>query len=543
MARDPVFEDVSATVGLAHVHRNGMSGERWFVEMMGAGVALFDYDGDGDLDLYLVQGGGLDGSANAVEPEQGDRLYRNELRIGARGERHLRFRDVTAESGIVATGYGMGVAAADYDGDGRVDLYVTNWGPNQLWRNRGDGTFEERALAAGVEVPAWSVAAVFFDFDRDGHLDLFVGNYVEWSLATHRRCTSQLGIEDYCGPLAFEPAPDALFKGRAGGRFDDVTGGAGLAEARGAALGALAADLDGDGWPDLYVANDQMPNHLWRNRAGMGFQDEALLAGCAVNGEGRPEASMGVTAADFDLDGDEDLFLTHLMQETHTLYVNEGGGVFRDDSQVSGLGAPSWEFTGFGTGWIDFDNDGLLDLLTVNGAVKLIPEQAAAGDPLPLRQRNQLFRNLGGGRFAQVDLPPGSPLLQEDVSRGAAFGDIDNDGDTDVVITNNNGPARVLLNQLGSRQAWIGLRAVEGDPPRDALGARIGLHRPGQPVAWRRVQTGDGYASASDPRVLFGLGRDTEIEAAEVRWPDGQSELWHGLSPGRYHTLRRGDGR
>ena len=540
-----VFEDRTAAVDLHFDHQNGMSGERYLVEMMGAGVALLDFDNDGDLDLYLVQGGELkrEREEGARGDQAGDRLFRNERVSAPNGESSFRFVDVTSESGIEGNFYGMGVAAGDYDGDGWIDLYVTNWGPNQLWQNNGDGTFREQAVAAGVADPRWSVPAVFLDFDRDGLLDLFVGNYVDFSLSEHRSCKSALGIAEYCGPLSFQPVANSLYRNLGEGRFSDVSVDTGFAVAIGATLGALAADFDSDGWLDLYVANDQMPNRLWRNEGRGVFSEQALSSGCAVNAEGRPEASMGLAAGDYDNDGDEDLFVTHLSEETHTLYLNDGTGVFEDASTRAGVGAPSWELTGFGVGFIDVENDGLLDLLTVSGAVKVIPEQAAAGVALPLRQRGQLFSGLGSGAFAEIDLGVESPLRRSGVSRGAAFGDLDNDGDTDVVVTENGGPARVLVNIVGSQGAWLGLRVTEGEPKRDALGAWVGVFRSGLPPMWRRIRSDGSYASASDPRLLFGLGADPRVERVEVRWTDGEVESWTGLEAGSYTSLHKGEGR
>jgi len=536
------FEEVADELGLRFVHTNGMTGELYFNEIMGSGVALFDYDGDGDLDVYLVQGHSL----GEPEPEPpSDRLFRNDLETRPDGTRVLGFTDVTEESGIRATGYGMGAQAFDYDGDGRVDLYVTNFGPNQLWRNEGDGTFTEVAARSGVDDPRWSVPAVPFDFDRDGHLDLFVGNYVDFTLATHKRCTTDLGEPNYCGPLSFQPYPDSLYRNRGDGRFEEVSARLGLRTELGGALGAVAADFDGDGWLDLYVANDGVPNQMWMNQRGRGFRDEAQLAGSGVNRAGRAEASMGVDAGDFDGDGDEDLFMTHLTGETNALFVNQGDALFDDRSLESGLGLPSWEFTGFGTAWLDYDNDGHLDVLAVNGAVRVIETLARAGDPFPLHQTNQLFRNRGDGTFAEVTAEAGAPFAVSEVSRGAAFGDLDNDGDVDVVFSNNNGPARLLRNRVGNRRPWVGLRLVHGDLPRDALGAGCTLELAGEAVAWRRVRTAASYASSNDPRLLFGLGPGPAGDrsyGALVAWPDGLRERFSGLKTGAYAVLRRGTG-
>lgn len=541
------FVDATETTGLDFVHFNGRTGENYFPEIMGSGGALLDYDGDGDLDLYLSQGRLFRPGATmdeALAPPRHpvpltDRLYRNDLKGGT-----VRFTDVTGESGLAAGGYGMGAATGDFDGDGDVDLYVFNHGPNQLWRNDGDGTFTDVTDAAGVADPGWTAAAVFFDFDRDGDLDLLSVNYVEFALADHKICQTKAAVNTYCSPSLFEPAPDRLYENRGDGTFRDVTTPMGLDAAYGPGLGAVAADFDGDGWPDLYVANDGEPNQLWINREGRGFRDDALLAGAAVSREGRPEASMGVSAEDFDMDGDVDLFMTHLDGETNTVYVNEGGGTFTDRSVETGLATPSRRYTGFGTAWFDMDNDGDLDLLVVNGEVNAIDELYRAGDDFPYEQRNQLFENLGDGTYREITEEAGAAFEPVEVSRGALFGDLDNDGDVDVVITNNDGPARVLLNQVGGARPWLGLRLVTGSGAtlRDALGARVELLRRDAASLWRRVRTDGSYASANDPRVLFGLGDGPKIEGVRVHWPDGSVETFRDVTPGRYTTLRRGTG-
>jgi len=534
------FREAASETGLDFDHVNGMSGEYYFNEMMGGGVALLDYDADGDLDVYLIQGHMLD--PDETEAAAFDRLFRNDLGADPAGATTLRFTDVTAASGIRSDGYGMGVATGDYDNDGRIDLYVTNHGSNRLLRNTGNGTFEDATAASGTADPRWSVAATFFDFDRDGWLDLFVGNYVDFSLASNADCRTAGGAQTYCSPAAYPPEPDSLFRNLGDGTFEDVSGRAGLAGTAGAALGAVAADFDGDDLIDLYVANDGMPNRLWINEGSGSFRDEALLAGVALNQDGQPEASMGIAAGDFDGDGDIDIFLTHLEQETNTLYVNDGAGLFEDASIRSGLGPPSLAYTGFGAGWVDYDNDGWLDVMTVNGAVVDIESLKQSGDPYPLHQTNQLFRSLGDGRFQEVTAHAGDAFMLSDVSRGAAFGDLDNDGDTDVVVVSNNGPARLLLNQTGQRRAWLGVRAVAGN--RDALGARVVVQQPDGSRLLRRVSTDGSYAAASDPRVLFGLGDGGPGSIdLEVRWPDGATETWNGVSSNAYTTLRRGEGR
>lgn len=545
---EDVFHDVAAEVGLRFHHFNGSSGDYDMVEILGAGAALLDCDRDGDLDIYLVQGAMLRPGKTVDEAifplrhpaPPSDRLFRNELTEA--GE--LRFTDITVASGIadLATRYGMGVTAADYDGDGSVDLYLANFGANQLLRNRGDCTFEDVTAEAGVEDDGWSVPAVFFDYDLDGDLDLFVGNYVEFDFARLPVCRDLTGAQDYCGPKVFPPQSDRLFENRGDGTFRDVTAGAGLTGGFGPALGAVSADFNGDGLPDLYVANDARPNNLWMNRGDGTFEDQALLAGAAVNRDGSPEGSMGVDAGDFDADGDLDLFVTHLTDETNTLYRNDGSGLFEDHSAGTGLGIPSLPYTGFGTAWFDYDNDGWLDLLAVNGAVTKILSLAREGDPYPLHQPNQLLRNVGG-RFTEVTAEAGGAFELSEVSRGAAFGDIDNDGGVDVLITNNNGTARLLRNQVGARRPWLGVRLLSADRSRDAVGAMAAVLRDGVPTLWRRVRLEGSYAVANDPRILFGLGDEPQHEGVRVVWPDGTVEDFPVSGSSRYMTLVQGEGR
>jgi len=525
-----------------------MSGELYLAEIMGAGAALFDYDNDGDLDVYLVQGGMLGPGktlADAVFPpppgrDLRDRLFRNDLVVGEDGERRLRFTDVTEASGIRAQGYGMGVATGDFDNDGFTDLYVTNFGGNQLLRNNGDGTFSDTTEKSGTGDPGWSVSAAFIDYDRDGWLDLYVGDYVKLDLAKQKHCYSTSSALDYCTPLVYEPTPDRLYHNRGDGSFEDASDSAGITQAFGAALGVVVADVNGDGWPDIYVANDASPNQLWINQGNGTFRDDAMMAGAAVNMGGAAEGSMGVDAADYDSDGDVDLFTTNLTAETNTLYVNDGQGWFEDRTITMGLAAPSNAYTGFGTGWYDFDNDGWLDLFVANGAVA-IKALSNTSDPFPLRQTNQLFRSEAGRGFSEVTADAGPALRLSEVSRGAAFGDVDNDGDTDILVTNDSGPVHLLLNQTGSRASWLGLRVVDAKGC-DALGARVEIRPASDPPLWRRVHTDGSYASASDPRVLVGLGTRRASPTVLVHWPDDQVEEWRNLPLNRYSTLRQGEG-
>jgi len=547
----PIFTEESASTGLDFVHFNGLAGDYFFWEIMGSGGAVLDYDGDGDLDVYLCQGRLLRPGQKVEEalfpPRYPlplvDRLYRNDLSVGADGKPVLHFTDVTEASRIRAEGYGMGAATGDFDNDGWVDLYVTNHGPNQLWRNNGDGTFTDVTASAATGDPRYSNSAVFLDYDRDGWLDLFVGNNVDSTVANHKICHTRSTIRTYCSPSLFPPLPDRLYHNQRDGTFRDVSAETGIDAEFGPALGVVAADFNSDGWPDIYVANDGKPNLLWINEKGERFHNDALLAGCSVDREGKPQASMGVDAQDFDGDGDLDLFMTHLDRETNTLYVNDGSGMFSDRSVEMGLARPSERFTGFGTSWIDYDNDGDLDILVVNGEVDAIEELHRAGNPFPFGQTNQLFENVGEGRYREVTAEAGEAFQEVEASRGALFADLDNDGDLDVVINNNSGPARVLINQVGNARPWLGLRLLTGSPGRDALGAQVELLRKGAPPLWRRVRTDGSYASANDPRILFGLGGGDQVERLRVLWPSGRVEEFSDVTVGRYTTLREGTGR
>jgi hypothetical protein len=546
-APQTIFEEVAERVGLTFRHYNGMNGKFFLPEIMGAGGALFDYDNDGDLDVFLVQGNVLEPSdkpsgttfpfRNAGSPEH--KLFRNELNNGRNPA--LRFVDVTAKSGITLTGYGMGVAVGDINNDGWSDLYITNLGSNQMYLNKRDGTFIDVTKSSNTDDERWSTSAAFVDYDRDGWLDLMVVNYANFSPANNPTCYAQTSARDYCTPRVFRPPGNRLFHNRRDGTFEDVTVSAGVAKEFGHGLGIVAADFDDDGWVDIFVANDGDPNQLWINQKNGTFKNDALLAGAAVNRDGRPEAGMGVDAADFDGNGTNDVFVTHLMEETNTLFTNLGKATFEDRTRESGVAMPGRRFTGFGTLFFDYDNDGWLDLLVVNGAVQLLPELMRKGDPFPLGQPKQLFRNRGNGSFVEIldDAGPNFRLLE--VGRGAAFGDIDNDGDTDVLVTNNNGPARLLLNQLGNRNHWLGLR-LAGKTGRDMLGAAVEVVVSKTQMLRRRARTDGSYLSANDARVLIGLGNATRVEVVRVRWPDGSLTELKSPPVDQYTTVKEATG-
>ena len=549
------FVDRAAEAGIDFAYFNGMAGDFYFPEMMGGGVALFDYDNDGDLDIYFAQGQML-GSGKAVDqaiippraqPLRG-RLYRNDLTVRTDGTRELHFTDVTDKSGITATDYGMGAATGDFNNDGCVDLYLTNFGTNRLYRNNCDGTFSDVSQASGVGDPGWSVSAAFVDYDRDGWLDLYVGHYVQYDIAADQRCTGLTGRRDYCTPAVYNARTDRLFHNERNGTFVDVTAKALQGGPFGPALGVSTADFNGDGWPDIYVANDGKANLLWINQKNGTFKNTGLLSGAALSADGRAKGSMGVDAGDFDNDGDEDLFTTQLPTEGGSLYVNDGSGLFDDRSGASGLGSLTMGYTGFGTAWFDFDNDGWLDLLAADGSIEA--QTSRLSEKFPYDERNLLFRNRRDGRFENVSAQAGAAFALPHVGRGAAFGDIDNDGDIDVVISNMHRPADLLINNVGNRRHWVGLRlsgcgtaTAACRSPRDMVGARVQIVRPSAPALWRRARADGSYASANDPRVLVGLGDSTEPPTARVTWPNGAIEQFPPLQIDRWSVLKQGEGR
>ncbi len=535
-ARSLLFREVSAETGLVFRHFADASDEFRLPEIMGSGVVLIDYDQDGDLDTYILQGAPLaeiaDPSASDVisPADLGSRLFEN--RIVPTGR--LSFTDATEPAGLSFDGYAMGAAVGDYDGDGDPDLYVTGLGPNALFRNNGDGTFTK---IEGPQDMRWSTSATFLDYDQDGDLDLFFTNYVDFTVRNNKRCFSPVGARDYCNPTVYNPVPDRLFRND-GGTFTDVSGEAGLGTAFGNGLGIASTDLNNDGRPDLYVANDGTDNQLWINQGDGRFENTAMMSGAAVNADGRAEAGMGVIAADFDNDGDDDLFLTHNALETNTLYLNNGRGLFLDATNRFGLGSQSMPFTGFGLSWADFDHDGRLDVFVANGAVTVM--EALRGQPHPFLQHNQYFRGTETG-FELL----GSGEVWGDVApmvgRGTATGDMDMDGDLDLIVSNNNGPARLYLNQTDG-QRWVRVKlSAKGNNP-NGLGARIGLHFSGGAASWRRLHRDGSYLSASEPVVHFGLEAAPAIESAEVLWPQGGRETFPAPRVGETAILREGEG-
>ena len=521
------FAEEADARGLRYSHRSGYAGRPMLPEITGGGAALADLDGDGDLDAYLVQSGSLHDAVERDASYPANSLFLND---GAG-----RFEEAPSGNGADDRGYGMGVAAGDYDNDGDVDLYVTNVGANALLRNDGAARFENVAATAGVADAGWGTSASFHDFDHDGDLDLFIVNYINWSPEVEINC--YLGsLRTYCPPSNYQsPAKDRLFRNNGDGTFTDVSEESGIGRAFGNGFGVVGADFDGNGSTDLFIANDMMPDLLWLNRGEMRFEEVGGYWGCAVDEHGFPKAGMGVAAADVDDDGDMDVMVTNLEAQTDSFFRNEGG-YFHDATGELGLGLTG-RYTRWGVVLEDFDNDGALDLYEANGMVGT--EARVSG--LVFDEPNMLFRGVAG-RF-EVVLPQGgvAPALVH-TSRGVAVGDVDDDGGLDLLVANRDGPAYLLMNRVRGRGSWARFRVLAGDPPRDAHGATVSA-TVGARRVHRDVQPEGSYLASSDPRVHFGLGEETRVRAVAVRWPgESEPETFGDFDAEHTHTLRRGAG-
>ena len=525
-AGPPWFVEEAAERGLAFTLESGQ-GERYlYPEIVCGGGALFDMDGDGDLDAYLVQSGGV---ITPASERAGNALFEN--------DGSGRFRDVSSGSGADDRGYGMGVATGDYDGDGDVDLYVTNLEENALLRNEGGGRFVDVTQEAGVSETLWSTSASFLDYDRDGDLDLWVVNYIFWSVESERACYAQPHGETYCGPKAYDkPAPDTLFRNEGDGTFTNVTTEMGLKGSFGNGLGIGVSDFDGDGWLDVFVANDGTKDQLWINRQGEGFDDRGVAFACAADQDGHIKAGMGVAVADLDDDADEDLLVVNLTGEYDSLFLNQGTH-FVDRTASAGLTTASQTYTRFGVGFQDFDNDGWLDLYEANGRVSHGPSAKAGEDPFA--ESNLLYRGTESGRFAVVEPRGGTPDALVATSRGASFGDVDGDGGVDVLVYNRDAPAHLLMNRVEGRGEWIRFAVV--DSGRDALGAELTFSL-GDRTIMRRVRASSSYCAANDPRVHVGVPGVAEVTDVTVRWVDGTTESFGNRAAGQDWRLVRGEG-
>ena len=531
------FRNVAAEAGLTAVTVfGGQAANRYLLETTGTGAAFFDYDGDGWLDAFLVNGTTLEGFPKGQEPT--NHLYRN--------KRDGTFEDVTARAGLAASGWGQGVCAGDYDNDGHEDLLVTYYGQNRLYRNRGDGTFADVTQAAGLATPGtrWGTGCAFLDYDRDGRLDLLAANYIDLDLATAPTPDSGLckykGVPVACGPPGLTGGKNVLYRNRGNGSFEDVSGPAGILKASGTyGLGVSTLDFDDDGWVDAYVANDSNPSTLYRNNHDGTFADVAVAAGCAYSQDGKPQAGMGVAIGDYDRTGTMDVFKTNFAGDTSTLYANTGQGFCEDRTFAAGIGLNT-RWLGWGVGFVDLDQDGWLDLFLVNGHV--YPEVAQLRTEAGYRQRKVVYRSRGDGRFEDVTERLGPPATTPKAGRGSAFGDYDNDGDVDVLVNNVHDAPDLFRLDVPPGRHWLMVKLVGTQSNRSAIGARVRCTAGGA-MQTGEVRGGGSYVSQNDLRVHFGLGAATTVERLEVRWPNGRLEEWRGVAADRILTVREGTGR
>lgn len=529
------FEDITRQVGLDFQHYSGATSNYFMPESIGSGGALFDFDNDGRLDIYLVQNG-------PNHPGASNRLYQQQ----ADG----RFRDVSGGSGLDVAGYGMGVAVGDVNNDGLPDVLLTEYGKVRLFQNRGGGHFEDVTRAAAIDNTRWGTGAAFFDYDRDGWLDLVIVNYVDYSQTV--KCYDTRGALEYCGPQGMQGTVAKLFHNRGRGtngivQFEDVTVVSGLANRTGAGLGVICADFDGDHWPDIFIADDGMPNRLYINQRNGTFSEEAGQRGIAYSAFGAAAANMGVALGDVDGDGLFDIFVTHLSWEQHALWKQGPRGFFEDQTAAAGLANPALRGTGFGAVLADFDLDGADDLAFVNGRIKRGEHTGVTGAGLdsfwlPYAQQRQLFANDGSGRFREISESNPGFCSEAAVGRGLACGDIDNDGAVDLLAMNTGGPARLFRNIAPKRGHWLMVRAIEPAlGGRDGHGAEVTVR--GGAKSWKRVvQPGYSFLVSNDPRVHFGIGSVSQIERIEVVWADGTPEIFPGGSSDRLLLLRKGEG-
>jgi hypothetical protein len=523
------FTDVTAAAKIAFKHNSGAFGKKYLPETMGAGCLFFDYDNDGWPDIFLVNSKNWPGHPG---PPSYPALYRN--------NHDGTFTDVTKAAGLAVEMYGMGATAADYDNDGWPDLYVTGLGGNRLFRNLGNGTFAEVTAKAGVANGGFSTSAMFFDYDRDGWLDLLVANYVDWSIEKDLFCTLDGKTKSYCTPESYKGQSVTLYRNRGDGTFEDVTAKAGLLQPSAKSLGLALLDVDGDGWPDVFVANDTQPNKLYRNNGNGTFTDVGVAAGVAFGETGVARAGMGVDAADYSGSGRPSLVIGNFSNEMMGLYHNEGNGLFIDEAPTSTVGRASLLTLSFGAFFFDYDLDGRLDIFAANGHVA--DDINVVQPKVTYAQPPHLFRNLGERRFEEVAPKLGPALARPIVGRGAAYADIDRDGDLDLLISTNNGPAYLLRNDGGNRNNVLRVRTVGTKSNRDGIGAKVTLTLASGAHPWRLVHTGSSYCSQSELTLTFGLGDLAQADKVEVVWPSGQVDRLGPVAANQTATVQEGKG-
>jgi hypothetical protein len=524
----PRFADATASAGIRFRHTSGATGKKYLPETMGSGAAFLDVDNDGWQDILFVNSRNWPG---ATGPAAYPALYRN--------NRNGTFSDATRTAGLAIEIYGLGVAAADYDNDGDTDIYMTALGPNRLFRNDGAGRFEDVTARTGVGDPGFSASAAWFDYDRDGHLDLFVTNYVEWSVATDRFCSLNGKTKSYCTPETYKGQSPTLYHNAGNGTFENVTKKAGVYDPSAKTLGVALIDYDNDGLIDLFAANDTQPNRLYRNKGDGTFTDVAVMAGVAFNEAGKARAGMGTDAADYDGSGRQSLIVGNFSNEMMGLFSNQGKGLFVDEAPASTIGRASLMRLTFSCFFFDFDLDGLTDIFAGNGHVA--DDVATVQPTITYAQPPLLFRNLGSKKFEDVTARVGTEFAKPSVTRGAAYGDYDNDGDLDLIVTANNGAARLLRNDGGVNHA-LRVTLVGSPSNRDAIGAKVRVIRvAGAPVV-EMVKTGSSYLSQSERPLTFGLAGATKVGGIDIVWPDGKTERLPGVAGDQGITIAEGKG-